>query len=81
MSYYKARDRDRARGEEAEQELDAHRLEQRQKQLDFGRNTLGYQAYVKTVPKTRRRKFLDPETPDIHQACSKRAWDGIIRVS
>ncbi|KAH9318255.1 hypothetical protein KI387_020024, partial [Taxus chinensis] len=31
-------------------ETDAHRLSQRQKQIDYGRNTLGYEHYVKLVP-------------------------------
>lgn len=31
--------------------LDAHRLAQRQKQVDFGKNTLGYQRYLQLVPK------------------------------
>lgn len=32
-------------------ELDAHRLAQRQKQIDFGKNTIGYDLYLKAVPK------------------------------
>jgi hypothetical protein len=59
----------------------SHRLEQRQKQVDFGKNTLGYVEYLKRVPKASRRRFVDPDTPDVHSACSKRSWDGRIRVS
>jgi hypothetical protein len=29
----------------------AHRLTQRQKQLDFGKNTLGYTRYLELVPR------------------------------
>lgn len=30
---------------------DPHRLAQRQKQVDFGKNTVGYDIYVQTIPK------------------------------
>lgn len=36
---------------EGETETDPHRIEQRLKQIDFGKNTLGYDNYVKKVPK------------------------------
>ena len=32
-------------------ETDARRLEQRQKQVDLGKNTLAYQRYAESVPK------------------------------
>lgn len=34
-----------------ERETDPRKLEQRQKQIDYGKNTLGYQNYVKLIPK------------------------------
>ena len=34
-----------------EKETDAHRIAQRQKQVDFGKNTLGYDYYLKAVPR------------------------------
>jgi hypothetical protein len=35
----------------AQEELDARRLFQRQKQIDFGKNTLGYDEYLRQVPR------------------------------
>lgn len=32
-------------------ETDPHRIAQRQKQIDYGKNTLGYQRYTEEVPK------------------------------
>ncbi|GAQ79607.1 hypothetical protein KFL_000340100 [Klebsormidium nitens] len=61
-----------------ERETDAHRLAQRQKQIDFGKNTLGYERYLEVTPKAKRQKG-DPTTPRIHQVCSKRSWDGQIK--
>lgn len=34
-----------------QQETDPRRLEQRQKQIDFGKNTRGYQRYAAAVPR------------------------------
>ncbi len=34
-----------------DRETNAHRLVNRQKQIDFGYNTIGYDVYSKTVPK------------------------------
>jgi len=59
-------------------ETDPVRLAARQKQIDFGKNTLGYQEYVKQVPRS-RRKYGDPMTPNKNLKCSKRSWDGQIR--
>ncbi|GLC39517.1 Protein tanc2 [Pleodorina starrii] len=64
--------------------LDPHRLGQRQKQVDYGKNTIGYQRYLQQVPKDKRRRkgeqWLDPVTPDINQNISKRCFDGQIKV-
>lgn len=59
-------------------ESDPHRLCQRQKQIDYGKNTLGYERYTEMVPRYQRTK-VHPRTPDIRQVCSKRSWDGQIR--
>jgi len=59
-------------------EDDTHRLQQREKQLEFGKNTLGYKNYRELVPKKKRTRD-EPQTPDKYQKCSKRSWDGQIR--
>jgi hypothetical protein len=32
-------------------EIDPHRLCQRQKQIDYGKNTLGYERYLEILPR------------------------------
>ena len=63
------------------EEDDPRRLEMRQKQIDFGYNTLGYARYVELVPKSRRSrdKNKHPRTPDVKQVCSKRSFDGQVK--
>ncbi|GLJ40568.1 hypothetical protein SUGI_0837350 [Cryptomeria japonica] len=60
------------------QETDQHKLSQRQKQIDYGKNTLGYERYLELVPRNKRLKN-DPHTPEIKQVCSKRSWDGQVK--
>ena len=40
-----------ARDAPAAKETDPHRIAQRQKQIDMGKNTLGYQRYRQQVPR------------------------------
>eukprot|EP00007_Cunea_sp_BSH-02190019_P005832 CAMPEP_0174241254 /NCGR_PEP_ID=MMETSP0417-20130205/22442_1 /TAXON_ID=242541 /ORGANISM="Mayorella sp, Strain BSH-02190019" /LENGTH=452 /DNA_ID=CAMNT_0015320463 /DNA_START=62 /DNA_END=1417 /DNA_ORIENTATION=+ len=61
-----------------EVETDEHRLLQRQRQIDFGKNTAGYANYLSQVPKSQRTRE-HPRTPDKTQVCSKRSWDGQVR--
>lgn len=65
-------------GSSEERESDPHRLAQRQKQIDFGKNTLGYQRYLDEVPRETRGK-QHPNTPDVYQKTSKRAFDGQVK--
>lgn len=59
---------------------DSHLLKQRQKQVDFGKNTLAYERYVREVPRAQRgRVGQSPWTPDISDPCGKRAFDGRIK--
>jgi len=49
-------------------EDDVHRINQRRKQLEIGKNTIAYDVYIRTVPKSerdpRRRTTDHPVTPD-----------------
>jgi len=53
----------RSRTSTATVETDEHRLEQRLKQVGFGHVTVGYQNYLKLIPKDKRAK-ADPQTPN-----------------
>lgn len=59
------------------EEVDGHRLAQRQKQIDFGKNTLAYDRFVEVCPRHSRRRG-DPMTPVINQVCSKRSFLGQV---
>jgi len=64
------------------QEVDQKRLASRQKQLDIGFNTPGYQRFLVLTP-TERRQVLGRSVilrvPDKLQVCSKRSWEGQVR--
>ncbi|KAJ1521332.1 hypothetical protein ONE63_003008 [Megalurothrips usitatus] len=60
-------------------ETDKETLARRQKQIEYGKNTLGYQRYTKMVPKDSREK-RHPKTPPRHLRYSRRAWDGLVKV-
>eukprot|EP01098_Paradermamoeba_levis_P012607 TRINITY_DN5547_c0_g1_i1.p1 TRINITY_DN5547_c0_g1~~TRINITY_DN5547_c0_g1_i1.p1 ORF type:complete len:189 (+),score=77.36 TRINITY_DN5547_c0_g1_i1:207-773(+) len=64
--------------ERLKKESDPKRLASRQKQIDFGKNTIGYDNYINSVSREKRTKE-HPSTPDKYQVCSKRSWDGQIR--
>eukprot|EP00667_Euglena_gracilis_P008077 EG_transcript_8176 len=68
------------RKKEKEVELDAHRLEQRIKQIAYGENTRGFTNLMKVLEKDPSLvKGCIPVKPAIHQKCSKRSWDGQVR--
>lgn len=59
------------------------RLEQRQKQIAYGKGTSGYQNYRRVIPKIGNREFHNPmhpvtPRPDFHS--SKRAFDKVLNV-
>ena len=65
-------------------ETDPRKLEQRQKQIGYGKNSLAYQRYLEEVPMNRRSFDLintdHPRTPDIARDVSKRTFDGQIKA-
>lgn len=58
-------------------ETDPHRIAQRQKQIDFGKNTLAYDKFIAVCPR-HTRKCGDPMTPLPQQKCSKRSFNGQV---
>lgn len=60
----------------------AHRIQQRKRTIDKGKNTVGYDEYVKRVSRSRRkpRSLEHPTTPDHTVDISNKRWIGLVRA-
>lgn len=62
-----------------EKEEDAEVIRRREKQIEYGKNTEGYQNYVNDIPK-RLRSQDHPKTPNKFMKLSRRKWDTKVRI-
>lgn len=61
------------------QETDQQRIKHRKQQIAYGKNTLGYEHYLKVVP-IARRHCEHPCTPDPYEKVSKRQFDTKVKL-
>eukprot|EP01012_Entosiphon_sulcatum_P048083 TRINITY_DN660_c0_g1_i1.p1 TRINITY_DN660_c0_g1~~TRINITY_DN660_c0_g1_i1.p1 ORF type:complete len:263 (+),score=37.01 TRINITY_DN660_c0_g1_i1:64-852(+) len=58
-----------------------HKINQRMKQIQYGKNTIGYHMYIQAIPVEQREEGNErhPVTPRVDQQCSKRNWDAQVQ--
>lgn len=60
----------------------ARRIQQRRRMVAKGKNTVGYDEYIKQVPKHKRRPrcLKTPSTPDHTLDIPNKRWQGLVKA-